>query len=711
MHTPIRVPAIPARRTALATALCGLALIGATQQAGAATVGACTGVSLPPSVLTNTLAPALTPLGSTLDSVLGLLLQPLGVAANLQSNLDSIAAGDPITLDVLDINGNAVNVLNDPTCDLQASSYAMDANHRAGLSMGGNRITGLGDEGRVATAGEIDSIAVGNDATTENTTAGAGNVAIGNRAAVTGATTINSVAIGQDSVATRDNEFSIGNASLGLTRTLTNVANGAVAKGSTEAITGDQFDLGVQYDPNEDVNGVRLKNSITLAGATSTDGGVTGGTRITNLARGVSSATSTDAINGSQFFELESGQTGLVRQVGGAPGNGDITIGAQTGGTVVNIAGTGGNRRLTGLAAGNIAAGSTDAVTGDQVFNLDTRVTNIENKVDSNLGNVVQYDDATKNSLTLGGANGTQIKNVADGVDDTDAVNVRQLQIAVANGVAQSTKYFKANSTAADAVASGTDATAVGPRSTASGTNSLALGMDSKATALDSLAAGTNSLASGEGAIALGRNTQSTGLNTIAIGTGARATNSVAVGAGAQASLGGTAIGDNSQAIQFSRSVALGDGAVAGRAGMNGATERFSNAAVASTAGAVSVGNTGDERQITNVAGGTADTDAVNVRQLGAVDSRIDSLARSFSENRDETRAGISAAMAMATMPQATLPGKSMIAAGTSYYEGQSALAIGVSSLSDNGRWVIKGQASADSQGKVGGGIGVGRHF
>ena len=71
----------------------------------------------------------------------------------------------------------------------------------------------------------------------------------------------------------------------------------------------------------------------------------------------------------------------------------------------------------------------------------------------------------------------------------------------------------------------------------------------------------------------------------------------------------------NGATVTTNRGVAIGAGTQASRAGMNGATEKYSHASVTSLQGAVSVGSLGTERQITNVAGGTADTDAVNIRQ------------------------------------------------------------------------------------------------
>lgn len=119
--------------------------------------------------------------------------------------------------------------------------------------------------------------------------------------------------------------------------------------------------------------------------------------------------------------------------------------------------------------------------------------------------------------------------------------------------------------------------------------------------------------------------------DAIAFGNGA-ATSGAAMGAvaiglrGAVTAVDGVAIGRDS-AVSSAGGIALGAGSVALRAGLGGATEAFSGVAVASAQGALSVGSAGNERQITHVAGGTQDTDAVNLRQLRAV---ADSAASAF---------------------------------------------------------------------------------
>ncbi|WP_425601038.1 YadA family autotransporter adhesin [Actinobacillus pleuropneumoniae] len=109
--------------------------------------------------------------------------------------------------------------------------------------------------------------------------------------------------------------------------------------------------------------------------------------------------------------------------------------------------------------------------------------------------------------------------------------------------------------------------------------------------------------------------------------------------------------------------------------------------------------------RITNVKAGQADTDAVNVSQLkgavGHVNQRINKVNK-------ELRAGIAGANAAAGLPQAYIPGKSMMAVAAGTYKNESALAVGYSRSSDNGKVILKLQGNANTRGDLGGSVGVG---
>ncbi len=109
--------------------------------------------------------------------------------------------------------------------------------------------------------------------------------------------------------------------------------------------------------------------------------------------------------------------------------------------------------------------------------------------------------------------------------------------------------------------------------------------------------------------------------------------------------------------------------------------------------------------QIHGVAPGTSPTDAVNVSQLNQVGGQI--LSR-INDVDKRAKAGIAQAIATAGLPQAYLPGKNLMAASAGTFDGQTAFAIGISSISDDGKWVVKGTFSGNSQSKFGGSVGVG---
>jgi autotransporter adhesin len=208
------------------------------------------------------------------------------------------------------------------------------------------------------------------------------------------------------------------------------------------------------------------------------------------------------------------------------------------------------------------------------------------------------------------------------------------------------------------------------------GSNSLAVGTNAVATGQNSTAAGQGSVANAAGATALGAAATATAANATAVGAGAQATasNSVAVGANS----------------------------------------------VANEANTMSVGSAGNERRVTNVAAGVNPTDAVNVSQMNAgignavtqsnqyTDSRVQGLQNTVDSNRHDADGGTAAAMAVAGLPQPTSPGKNMVSLAGSTYQGQTGLALGISTVSENGRWVYKAAATSNSRGKTGAVVGAG---
>lgn len=292
-------------------------------------------------------------------------------------------------------------------------------------------------------------------------------------------------------------------------------------------------------------------------------------------------------------------------------------------------------------------------------------------------------------------------------------------------------------------------------------------GIDSSAAGKHSVAIGFQALADGEAAVAIGRQTQA-GNQSIAIGDKAQATGdqSIAIGTGNvvtgkhSGAIGdpSTVKADNSYSVgnnnQFtdatqtdvfgvgnnitvteSNSVALGSNSAisagthagtqakksdgtAGTTTTAGATGTVKGFAGQTAVGAVSVGASGAERRIQNVAAGevsATSTDAVNGSQLykatQGIANATNELDHRIHQNENKANAGISSAMAMASMPQAYIPGRSMVTGGIATHNGQGAVAVGLSKLSDNGQWVFKINGSADTQGHVGAAVGAGFHF
>lgn len=225
----------------------------------------------------------------------------------------------------------------------------------------------------------------------------------------------------------------------------------------------------------------------------------------------------------------------------------------------------------------------------------------------------------------------------------------------------------------------GAASVAIGVKANSEGALSTAMGTHASSSGVASSAFGVASSATKEGSVALGAgsttDTNATSVRTMTVG-------------GVQYNVAGNVLDDN------------GD---------------------VKTGAQVSVGTVGSERQIKNVAAGqvsATSTDAINGSQLFATNSavnnntsRINSLGYRLDDVEDNSNAGISAAMAMSSLPQSYIPGKSMLSGGIATYNGESAMAIGVSKVTDNGRWVIKGNASADTQGNFGGALGGGYHF
>ena len=286
--------------------------------------------------------------------------------------------------------------------------------------------------------------------------------------------------------------------------------------------------------------------------------------------------------------------------------------------------------------------------------------------------------------------------------------------------------------------ASGLGASAIGASASATGGSSIGVGTFAEATGNVSIAIGERTKATENGATALGRQSAATGGASTAIGSGAQASaqNATALGGGANAS-GNTsiAIGTQSSASE-GQSVAIGRHAVAdtsdsvalgsysktatavgtSSATVNGVT--YGGFAGTAPVGTVSVGDTGAERTVTNVAAGritSTSTDAINGSQLYQVASQangnttqINNINNRIGDMDKDLRAGIAGATAIAFLQRPNEAGKSMVSAAVGGYRGEQALALGYATNSDNNKWSTKVGLGIDTQKNINWGGSVG---
>ncbi len=355
-------------------------------------------------------------------------------------------------------------------------------------------------------------------------------------------------------------------------------------------------------------------------------------------------------------------------------------------------------------------------------------------------------------SLTNAGLNngGNKITNVAAGTSDTDAVNVAQLNEVKATAAQKATVSAANDSVKVTATTNSTggtdyavglaDKVTVGSNAgtavTIDGTNgSVTAGsvtvngaagtigglsnktFDAKnfvtgqAATEDQLAQVVNNLST----IASQHTTVKAGKNTVvAEGTNATGGKEYTVSVADDLTLNSATFTDtagNSTVVNAAGSTVSDSSGNKTTTSAAGVTVTNGSSTVSMTANGLDNGG----NKITNVAAGTADTDAVNVGQVNAalntVNQSINNLGNKISEVGKESKAGSASAIATANLPQATIPGMGMTTVGLGTYDGQSAIAVGLSKMSDNGKWVIKASATTNTQGKVGAGVGVGFHW
>ncbi|EIJ5144370.1 YadA-like family protein [Salmonella enterica] len=658
---------------------------------------------------------------------------------------------------------------------------------------------------------------------------------------------------------------------------ITNLAAGTLAADSTDAVNGSQlYETNQKVDQNTsaiaDIN-TSITNLGTDAlswddeeGAFSASHGTSGTNKITNVAAGEIASDSTDAVNGSQLYEtnmlisqynesisqlagdtsetyitengtgvkyIRTNDNGLEGQDAYATGNGATAVGYNAVASGASSLALGENSSSS--IEGSIALGS--GSTSNRAISSGIRATSVTSD-----GVVIGYNTTDREllgALSLGtdGVSYRQITNVADGSEAQDAVTVRQLQNAIGAVATTPTKYYHANSTEEDSLAVGTDSLAMGAKTIVNADAGIGIGLNTlvMADAINGIAIGSNARANHANSIAMGNGSQTTrgaqtdytaynmdtpqnSVGEFSVGSedGQRQITNVAAGSAdtdavnvSQLKVTDSRVAANTESInnlntqvssldtrvtniengigdivttgstkyfktntdgvdanaQGADSVAIGSGSIA--AAENSVA--LGTNSVADEANTVSVGSSTQQRRITNVAAGVNNTDAVNVAQLkaseagsvryetnadgsvnysvlnlgdgsggttriGNVSAAVNDtdavnyaqLKRSVEEANTYTdqkmgemnskikgvenkmSGGIASAMAMAGLPQAYAPGANMTSIAGGTFNGESAVAIGISMVSESGGWVYKLQGTSNSQGDYSAAIGAG---
>ena len=347
----------------------------------------------------------------------------------------------------------------------------------------------------------------------------------------------------------------------------------------------------------------------------------------------------------------------------------------------VNITADGihaGGKKVTGVAAGTVAAGSTDAVNGGQLHqvyeligsnggNVNTAPPSVEADGKAGLGNIknITLVDNSNNPNVTNVTNETKIAQsngyslVTYNVEDQGMYVTNNVIEAVGRMNEQGIKFFHTNDgevnpdvqahNGEDSSASGAYATAVGYQAASKGTNAIAIGKGAKANAENTIAIGTGNIVSGKNSGAIGDPTVVSGNSSYSIGNNnnVSADNAYALGSNIKATVKDSVyLGDRAQTQGIHTADAakgeaytyggLNDKAVAGKAG--------SAAAANKVAGVVTVGNGTDEtRQVQGVAAGvvSADsTDAINGSQLYYTNQAIANVATQATAAKTEVTAG-----------------------------------------------------------------------
>jgi len=369
-----------------------------------------------------------------------------------------------------------------------------------------------------------------------------------------------------------------------------------------------------------------------------------------------------------------------------ALGFGSVATQANT----VSMGDVGSERRIVNVDAGTLAAGSTDAVNGGQLFNTNQTTADA-------LGGGAGVDadgNLTGPTYLIQGGSYNNVGSALGALDaqtTTNTNNITILQTEINNGTVGP---FRADNTAGAAapVASGANAVAGGFGAVATASGATAIGSGAQATMAGATAIGAGAVASGDPTTAVGFNATATGNEASAFGAFATATgaNSSAIGRSATATgINATAIGVQSNSggansiafgqgasAQQSNTIAIGTGVSTSRANqvaIGSAGQTYTLAGVASTQSAAA--QNGPTNFVTSDASGNLATSSYGPASLASMDGRITNLEAGVAavsqyayDTRREARQGVAAAMAMASAPLPSAPGKlSYVFNGASY--------------------------------------------
>jgi trimeric autotransporter adhesin len=629
--------------------------------------------------------------------------------------------------------------------------FGSDNEIQSPSSQPGNN-TVLGNKNKISSSSEVsDTALLGNNITATQ----ANSVVLGNESTDRAATSVDKMTInGQDYLIAGVGSAANGVVSVGKAggeRQIINVATGEVSANSTDAINGSQLyatnqaitksiadsqthyvsvnDDGTKGD-NYNNDGATGKNAVAMGVGASAAGenviaignnnkvdqnntSVLGSNVITTQANSVVLGNeSTDRAATSESKVTILGQDYVFAGVGSAA-NGVVSVGK-----------VGGERQIINVAAGQLSETSTDAVNGSQLYATNQAISSLQGQVAGSKSTVTEgknttvtqttnadgstdyqvatKDDVSFDSVTVGGIKADAQTNKITGLADGDVSTT-------SNEAVNGSQLHSTAESVAGALGGNATVNADGTISTSN------IGNTGKDNVHDAIASIQGQVAGSKTSVSAGKNTVvSSSTNTdgsnnyqVALADDIKL-NSVTAN---QVNVGTVSINSTTNKVSGLANATISQDSTDA---VNGSQLHQTNSHVSQYLGGGSALNPDGTiaAPTYNVAGGTYH----NVGDaLGAVDARVTNLEQAFyntnkniDDLRNDTYAGIAGAMAVGNLPQPTEAGMSMMSAGLSGYRGETAVAVGISAITDSNKIVWKMGASADSRSNIGGAVSVG---